>query len=85
MDFIKKNWKGIFMCMVIAVPSWILGKQFKLIGGAVFAILIGMVVTLLIRDKSQLESGIKFTSKKVLQWAVILLGFVLNLNSILEP
>ena len=37
MDFIKKNWKGFLVCMVIAVPSWFLGKEFKLVGGAVFA------------------------------------------------
>ena len=33
---------------------------------------------------SVFESGIKFTSKKILQWAVILLGFGLNLNVILQ-
>lgn len=84
MDFIKKNWKGFLVCMVIAVPSWFLGKEFKLVGGAVFAILIGMVVTLFLKEKSKLDSGIKFTSKKILQWAVVLLGFGLNLNVILE-
>ena len=84
MEFIKKNWKGIVLCLVIAVPSWLLGKEFKLIGGAVFAILIGMVVTLFLKDKTAFEGGIKFTSKKVLQWAVVLLGFGMNLNVILE-
>lgn len=84
MEFIKKNWKGIVLCLGIAVPSWFLGKEFKLIGGAVFAILIGMVITLLIKDKAPFEGGIKFTSKKVLQWAVVLLGFGMNLNVILE-
>lgn len=43
-----------------------------------------MIITLFIKDKSRLESGIKFTSKKILQWAVILLGFGLNLNVILK-
>ncbi len=74
MDFIKKNCKGFLVCMVIAVPSWFLGKEFKLVGGAVFAILIGMVVTLFLKDKSKLDSGIKFTSKKILQCAPCLLG-----------
>lgn len=48
------------------------------------AILAGMVVTLFIKDKSGFEPGIKFTSKKILQWAVILLGFGLNLGVILQ-
>lgn len=84
MKFLEKNWKGLLLCLAIAVPSWFLGKQFPIIGGAVIAILAGMVITLLIKDKSVFESGIKFTSKKILQWAVILLGFGLNLNVILQ-
>lgn len=84
MNFIKTNWKGFLLCLIIAIPSWILGKQFPIIGGPVIAILLGMIITLFIKDKSSFEAGIKFTSKKILQYAVILLGFGLNLNVILE-
>ncbi len=84
MDFINKNGKGLLLCLAIAVPSWLLGKAFPIIGGAVIAILAGMVVTLFFKEKGSFEPGIKFTSKKILQWAVILLGFGLNLSVILE-
>ena len=84
MNFIKNNWKGILLCLCIAIPSWFLGKQFPIIGGAVIAILVGMILTLFFKNKTPFESGIKFTSKKILQWAVILLGFGLNLNVILQ-
>lgn len=84
MNFVKTNWKGFLLCLIIALPSWLLGKQFPIIGGPVIAILLGMILTLFIKDKTQLEAGIKFTSKKILQYAVILLGFGLNLNVILE-
>ncbi len=84
MNFIQKMWKGFLLCLVIAIPSWILGSYFPIIGGPVIAILAGMVITMFLKDKSQLEDGIKFTSKKILQYAVILLGFGLNLNVILE-
>ena len=80
-----KNYiKGIILCLIIAVPSWFIGKRFPIIGGAVIAILAGMVVTLFIKDKTSFETGIKFTSKKILQWAVVLLGFGMNLNVIFE-
>lgn len=82
--WIMKNWKGLALCLAIAVPSWFLGKQFPIIGGAVIAIIAGMILTLFIKDKTNMESGIKFTSKKILQWAVILLGFGLNLNVIFQ-
>ena len=72
------------LCLVIAVPSWFFGKRFPIIGGAVTAIIVGMIVTLFIKDKSKLEAGIKFTSKKILQWAVVLLGFGMNLNVIFQ-
>ena len=55
-------------------------------GGPVFAILIGMVLALLVpAEKGEpLQAGVRFTSKKVLQWAVILLGFGLNLSQIAQ-
>ena len=84
MKFISKNGKGMVLCLAIAIPSWILGKMFPIVGGPVISILLGMLITLMIKDKSNFEAGIKFTSKKILQWAVILLGFGLNLSVILE-
>ncbi len=84
MKIIKENSPGILLCLAIALPSWFLGKHFPVIGGPVIAIIAGMIITLLIKNKSRLEPGIKFTSKKILQWAVILLGFGLNLNVILK-
>ena len=84
MSFLKNNWKGLLLCLCIAVPSWFLGKQFPIIGGAVIAIIAGMIVTIFLKNKTPFEAGVKFTSKKILQWAVILLGFGLNLNVILQ-
>ena len=81
-----KTWKGVLFALAVAVPSWLLGKQFDVVGGPVFAILIGMAVALLLRGRNTaaLEPGIKYTSKKVLQSAVILLGFGLNLAQIAQ-
>lgn len=84
MDFIKKNYKGLLLCLCIAIPAWFLGKMFPIIGGAVISILAGMVVTVFFKNKGDFEPGIKFTSKKILQWAVVLLGFGLNLGVIVE-
>ncbi|MCF0142928.1 MAG: YeiH family putative sulfate export transporter [Parasporobacterium sp.] len=82
--FFKKSWKGILLCLAVAVPCWFLGKLVPVVGGAVFAIVIGMILGIILKDKTAFADGIKFTSKKVLQWAVILLGFGMNLNVILE-
>ena len=82
MNFIQKNWKGILVCLVMAVPCWLLGRRFPIVGGPVFGILAGMIITLLWHDKSAAQPGISFVSKKVLQYAVILLGFGMNLSVI---
>ncbi|MCR5770381.1 MAG: YeiH family protein [Butyrivibrio sp.] len=84
MSFIKKNWIGILVCLAIAVPSWLLGKQFPIIGGPVIAIIAGMIITLFWNDKKEATDGIKFTSKIILQAAVVFLGFGMNLGVVLE-
>lgn len=82
MDFIKKNGAGIALCLTIAFLAWILGQMLPMIGGPVIAILAGMIVTVFLRDKTRFNSGVSFTSKKILQYAVILLGFGMNLSVI---
>ncbi len=85
MVFIKSKGKGVLLCLVIALFAWILVNSIawmEVIGAPVIAILIGMLLTLIIKDKSSVSEGIGFTSKKILQYAVILLGFGLNLTTI---
>ena len=91
MTFIKKNCRGILLCAVIAALAEFLctlsiGRfSLELVGVPVISILIGMIISLISPKFTQtpiLVGGIKFTSKKILQWAVIILGFSLNLNTI---
>lgn len=91
MTFIKKNCGGILLCAVIAALAEFLctlsiGRfSLELVGVPVISILIGMIISLISPKFTQtpiLVGGIKFTSKKILQWAVIILGFSLNLNTI---
>lgn len=84
MTFVKNSWRGFLLCLLIAVPAWIAGSYVPIIGGPVFAILLGMIITLFIKDRTKFQYGISFTSKKILQYAVILLGFGLNLSVVLE-
>ena len=63
MNFMKKNGPGLLLCLAIAIPAWFLGKAVPVIGGPVFSILIGMVLTLLIKQKDTLKPGVTYTSK----------------------
>lgn len=82
MTKIKQLGPGLLLCLALAVPCWLLGKAFPIVGGPVFAILAGMIVTLFYRNKAGTQAGIVYTSKRILQYAVILLGFGLNLSEI---
>lgn len=82
MEFLKKTTPGLLLCLVLAIPSWFLGRLLPVIGGPVFAILFGMILSMLLKKRARYQAGIAFTSKKILQYAVILLGFGLNLSEI---
>lgn len=84
MEGFMKNLYGILLCAVLAFPCWLLGRAFPIVGGPVAGILLGMIIAIFWGNKGRFQSGIKFTSKKVLQYAVILLGFGMNLGVILE-
>ena len=79
------------MCILVAGIATILsglkigGFSMEIIGAPVLSILMGMIITMCnpsLSEHRKLKDGIKFTSKKVLQWAVIILGFSLNLGTI---
>ena len=84
MNWLQKNGRGLLVCLALAVPSWIIGKRFPVIGGAVIAILLGMGIGMVWSDKGQAAAGIRFTSKVVLQFAVVLLGFGMNLGVVVK-
>ena len=54
------------------------------IGSAVIAMFIGMILNHFLKDFTVFSSGLKFTSKKVLKLAIILLGLSLNITTILN-
>lgn len=82
MNFAKKNIRGILLSLATAVPAWFLGTLFPVIGGPVFAILLGIIAALFIKDKSRVQPGVSFVSKKILQSAIVFLGFSMNLREV---
>lgn len=81
--FETKMLAGIVACLIIAIPAWLLGRAFPIIGGPVFGILCGMALAFVKRPEV-LEKGIKFTSKYILQYSIILLGFEMNLFNVIR-
>jgi uncharacterized integral membrane protein (TIGR00698 family) len=83
MNKILNKIPGILLCVIIAVPAWLLGKTIPIIGSPVLGILFGMIFAMWKRPTS-FHSGISYTSKKILQYSIILLGFDMNLFQVFK-
>ena len=82
MSFLSKNWTGLLACLSISIISWVLGGFLPVVGAPVFAIFIGMILHPFLTPYKQLDAGLTYSSKKLLQYAVILLGFGLNISQV---
>ncbi len=83
---ILKLFPGILLSAGIATLAWWLESllPIHIIGAAVIAMFLGMLVNHFLGGNTVLASGVKFTSKKILKFAIILLGLSLNIRTILE-
>lgn len=81
----KKNIPGFALALLIAFVAQQIENllPIHLIGSSVIALFIGMAINT-VGTPDILNPGIKFTSKKVLKFAIILLGTSLNIKTILE-
>lgn len=81
-----KTIPGIILAACIAfLACWIESLlPIHLIGSAVIAMFIGMFLNQYIKNTKIFASGLKFTSKKILKFAIILLGLSLNITTILH-
>ncbi|MFI3170327.1 MAG: putative sulfate exporter family transporter [Faecalibacterium sp.] len=75
---------GVATALAIAVCAQFIEEllPIHLIGGSVIALFIGMLINTLV-DTSSLKEGLKFTSKKILKFAIVLLGASLSIQTIL--
>ena len=85
MKFLK-HIPGIILSAVIAfLACWIENiLPIHLIGSAVIAMFIGMFLNHFLHNTTLFSDGLKFTSKKILKFAIILLGLSLNITTILH-
>lgn len=77
---------GIILSAAIALLALFIESLLPIhvIGSAVIAMFIGMLINHFLRSADILSTGIKFTSKKILKFAIILLGLSLNITTVLQ-
>lgn len=83
---VLKVFPGIILSVCIAFIACFIENLLPvhLIGSAVIAMFIGMFINPYIKNTEIFASGLKFTSKKILKFAIILLGLSLNITTILN-
>ena len=86
MKKILKNVPGVALSVAVAATACLIESLLPVhvIGSAVIAMFIGMILNYFLKGTSMFAAGIKFTSKKVLKLAIILLGLSLNITTILN-
>lgn len=88
MKSVAKKIPGCALALAIAVAAKLLeslesSAGLHLIGASVIALFIGMLVNHFYKPNQTTAPGIRFTSKKILKFAIILLGASLNIQTVL--
>lgn len=78
MNLIKEKYKGLLVCLAIAIPSWILGKIFPIIGSAVIAIIAGRLLLYSgnrekLSNRELLLHQKRYFSMQLFYWASVLI------------
>jgi uncharacterized integral membrane protein (TIGR00698 family) len=84
MNWIRINSPGILFSFIIAIFATWLGLLLPVIGGPIFGIVIGIAINNIFGKPKTTIKGIGFTSKKILQWAIIILGGGLSLTQVFK-
>ena len=81
-----ENIPGFVLALLVAAVAKVIEGllPIHLIGASVIALFIGMGINKIWKPSDGVKKGLKFTSKKVLKFAIILLGASLSIGTILE-
>lgn len=86
MSVIKNYFTGVLMTILLAIVSTFIGGfiPYHLISAGVFALLIGMILNPIISKYDFFKKGLTFVSKKVLKFAIVLMGLTLSFSQVLQ-
>lgn len=77
-----ERWKGLGLALAVGALAWVAGSALPLVGAAVAAIVLGVLVRAVLAPGPAFDPGIRLAGKQGLQWSIILLGFGLDLGEV---
>ena len=86
MNFLNRIVRGVLLSIIVAYVSINLSKIVpgNVIGAGVFALLIGMIINPLINHNSNYTDGTNFVSKRILKFAIVLMGATLSFTQVFQ-
>ncbi|UUV18444.1 YeiH family protein [Fusobacteria bacterium ZRK30] len=79
---IKKIIPGFIVCSIIAYIGTVLGGIFPKLGGASFAIILGIILGNTLVKSEKFAAGSVFSESNLLSYSIVLLGGTLNIYSV---
>ncbi len=73
---------GFLLCVAVALVATVFGHFVPVVGAPVFSILLGVAIAVFATPKAEWRTGIRFASKTLLQWSIVLLGAHLSVAEI---
>ncbi|RTL67374.1 MAG: putative sulfate exporter family transporter [Pseudonocardiaceae bacterium] len=81
---VRRTTPGLALAVAVAVVATALGRLVPVVGGPVFAIVLGAAAGMLIKPGDRLVPGIDVAAKPVLQLSIVVLGTGLSLQQVVQ-
>lgn len=75
---------GLGLSLTVALAAYLLGNLVPLVGGPVFGILLGLLISSVRKPGATFKPGLQMAGKQVLQLAIILMGFGLSIGQVVK-
>ncbi|WP_314061712.1 putative sulfate exporter family transporter [uncultured Vagococcus sp.] len=82
--WVKDRWQGFAACLLIALVAQVIGSFVPQIGGALFAILLGILCGNTFLNRESLGKGVRFSESKLLEYSIALTGLTLNITDVMS-
>lgn len=83
MTWVKESWQGFVACLLIDLVAQVIGSFVPQIGGALFAILLGILCGNTFLNGESLAKGVRFSESKLLEYSIALTGLTLNITDVM--
>lgn len=82
--YIQNIAPGLFITGLAAAISWFIGPQIPGLNSVIFGLLLGIVLGNLWTPTATFQAGISFSSSKILEFAIVMMAFEINILALSE-